>query len=262
MFQSASVRSNASLCPVHQDYHTDIQETAFQLALLTSMELSPHTLALAAKLHEHMVSRKGGLPEEVSNYESWPKDLPPLTGIVTGKAVMRLRHLRSDYMVMLFIKVLSFREEFAKWKLVDRLPKLRAEFHQLDLICGLCEPETIAAAYGAALMSIVKTGGFKVEDVTESASSQKKGNNMDEAASANANASAAVDADSGPSLTSQQELSQYGIRQDYVRDADVSSTLKSAERIFELRTSLCSQLVNDCRTDLVISHCHVGDFDA
>ena len=250
MFQISAVRSNASLCPVHQDHHTDIQETAFQLALLTSLELSPHMLAFGTKLHQHLVSHKGGLPEEVSNYESWPSDLPPLKDIVTLKSVARLRQLRSDYMVMLFIKVLSFREEFAKWKLADRLPKLRTEFHQIDQICGLCEPETIAATYGAALMSVVKTGGFKVEDVTESASPQKK--QTAENTTQEADATATLAADAGPSLTTQHELSRYGIRQDYHRDDDVSSTLTSAERIFELRTSLCSKLVNDCRTDFII----------
>lgn len=220
------------------------------------MELSPCMLAFGIKLHDYLINHKGGeLPEEIKSYaesDSWPSDIPKLSDLLTLKAVVRMLQFRADYMVLLFIKVLGGRAEFSKLNIGDRLFKLRGEFQQVDRICGLCPPEILAAAYGAALTSVIKNGGFKVADVTECAAHIPKEVKPSDGGSATATASGcgeSAGSGSGGSLISQAELSTYGINVDFHKDGNISSILKSSETLFQLRAALSRDVARVCRTD-------------
>ena len=226
------------MCPVHQQEHTDLMDTVFQLTLLVTGELSPHMIAFGMRLQQWQVDHKGGLPSVV-------EENGKLKGLMTPAAVLRLTQIRPEYMMKQLSKILSARREYAELDLAARIDKHRKAFQEIDAVCGYSGPETIAAVYVSAMTSLIKHGSFKVEDVTESA--PKASTQSQVKAPADDTSSSLTELASAP-LISQQDLSTWGFRSEFGKSDNVAACLTSVESLYKLRASLSAEMVSTCRT--------------
>lgn len=231
---------------MHQQENTDVLDVVFQIVRLTCQELRASLVAFGVRLRKFQVDNKGGIPDAIEKHAQ--KDL--LKKMLTPSAIMRMTRTRPEYIMQQLLKVLGSRTEFQKIDLKSLINSHQAAFYEIDSVCGLAEPETLASVYGAAMTSLLKNKSFRIDDVTDSVNESKK-------ADQSAKATAAAEASAvhvgpnaiGNSVTSQAALSQFGIRLDYANPDDVSSLLKKAESLFVLRSFMSAQITAECRSN-------------